>query len=72
MAASAAAQLAAVLDYIGLALQGEGVQLPFERDDFDETMRMIDAAAFVARSGEALQASIELVVAAAADELVSA
>ncbi|WP_347755081.1 NADPH-dependent FMN reductase [Agrococcus sp. ProA11] len=68
---SAAAQLASVLSYIGVALQGDGVQLPFERSDFDESMRMVDATAFVARSREALQASIDLVVAAAADELVS-
>lgn len=69
---TAAAQLAAVLERVGVALQGEGVQMAFERTDFDESMRMLDAPAFVARSREALQASIEQVVAAAADELVSA
>ncbi|WP_405218713.1 NADPH-dependent FMN reductase [Agrococcus sp. Ld7] len=68
---SAAAQLASVLRYIGVALQGAGVQMPFQSTDFDESMRMVDAPAFVARSRDELQASIELVVAAAADELVA-
>lgn len=69
---AAAAQLDAVLRYIGLDLQGEGVQLPFQSTDFDESMRMVDAPAFVARSTDALRASVALVVAAAAAELVDA
>ncbi|WP_072314766.1 NADPH-dependent FMN reductase [Agrococcus sp. Marseille-P2731] len=69
---SAAAQLSAVLGYIGLALQGEGVQMPFASTDFDESMRMIDASAFVGRSEAALRESVELLVSAAAEELVAA
>lgn len=70
--ASSAAQLSAVLTYIGLQLQGDGVQMPFQPADFDESMRMIDAAAFVARSADALRESVQLVVSAAAEELVAA
>lgn len=70
--ASSNAQLSAVLQYIGLALQGEGVRMPFQPTDFDEQMRMVDAPAFVGRSAEQLQAAVDLVVAAAANELVSA
>lgn len=69
---SAAAQLSAVLSYIGLELQGEGVQMPFQPTDFDETMRMVDAPAFVDRSVDALRESVEQLVSAAAQELVSA
>ena len=69
---SAAAQLSAVLRHIGLSLQGEGVQMPFQPTDFDESMRMVDAAAFVARSAEELRESVQLVVGAAAEELVAA
>ncbi len=69
---AAAAQLHAVLDYIGLARQGEGVRMPFQPTDFDESMHMVDAPAFVSRSSEALRESIEGLVAAAAAELVSA
>lgn len=70
--ASAAAQLAAVLRYIGLELQGEGVQMPFEPADFDEARGMADPAAFVGRSVEALRAAVAQVVEASAQELVSA
>ena len=69
---SAAAQLAAVLTHIGLSLQGEGVQMPFEGTDFDEEQRMLDPRAFVARSEEALRDAVALVVTAAEQELVSA
>lgn len=69
---SASAQLAAVLTYIGVALQGEGVLMPFLPTDFDEQNRMADAASFVGRSAEELRHSVTAVVAAAAGELVSA
>ncbi|WP_413317506.1 NAD(P)H-dependent oxidoreductase [Agrococcus sp. 1P02AA] len=69
---SAAAQLSAVLRYIGLALQGEGVQMPFEPTDFDDSMRIIDAPAFVGRSEAALRESVDLVVAAAIEERIAA
>jgi NAD(P)H-dependent FMN reductase len=68
---SAAAQLSAVLSYIGLELQGEGVQMPFEPTDFDESMRMVDAAAFVGRSVEGLRELAQQVVAASAAERVA-
>jgi len=70
--ASAAAQLTSVLTYIGLAVQGEGVQMAFQAGDFDETMRLVDAAAFVGRSSEALRAAVEQIVEVSAHELVSA
>lgn len=70
--ASAAAQLAAVLRYVGLDLQGEGVQMPFQPADFDESRGMADPSAFVGRSIEALRAAVEQVVQASAQELVSA
>ncbi|MFA4840686.1 MAG: NAD(P)H-dependent oxidoreductase [Agrococcus sp.] len=70
--ASAAAQLTSVLAYIGLQVQGEGVQMPFQPTDFDESMQLIDAAAFVGRSAEALGAAVAQVVEVSAQELVSA
>ncbi len=70
--ASAAAQLSSVLRYIGLDLQGEGVQLAFQPTDFDDAKRMIDASAFVGRSAEALRVAVTQVVEASAQELVSA
>ncbi|GEK80860.1 NADPH-dependent FMN reductase [Agrococcus baldri] len=69
---SAAAQLHAVLDYIGLAMQGEGVQMPFQPTDFDEAMRMVDSPAFVGRSAEALRESVAGLVTAANEALVAA
>ncbi|MET4098715.1 NAD(P)H-dependent FMN reductase [Agrococcus sp. UYP10] len=60
--ASAAAQLSAVLRYIGLDLQGEGVQMAFQPTDFDAAMRMTDAAAFVGRSAEQLRTAVEQLV----------
>lgn len=60
--ASAAAQLTAVLSYIGLDLQGEGVRMPFQPTDFDDAMRMVDASAFVARSAEPLRAAVAQLV----------
>ncbi len=60
--AAAAAQLSAVLRFIGLDLQGEGVQLAFQPTDFDASMRMTDAPAFVGRSAEALRAALEQLV----------
>lgn len=70
--ASAAAQLTSVLRYIGLEVQGEGVQMPFQATDFDESRQLADAAAFVARSEEQLRAAVARVVEASAQELVSA
>ncbi|MCR8671876.1 NADPH-dependent FMN reductase [Agrococcus sp. HG114] len=70
--AAAAAQLASVLGYIGLALDEEGVQMPFQQGDFDESMRLADPAAFVARSAEPLRALVGRIVAAASAELVDA
>ncbi len=70
--ASAAAQLTSVLSYIGLQVQGDGVQMPFQPTDFDESMQLIDAAAFVGRSAEALAAAVAQVVEVSAHELVSA
>ncbi|ROR65630.1 NADPH-dependent FMN reductase [Agrococcus jenensis] len=60
--ASAAAQLSAVLRFIGLDLQGEGVQMPFQPTDFDASMRMTDPAAFAGRSVEQLRAAVEQLV----------
>ena len=70
--ASAAAQLTSVLTYIGLDVQGEGVQMPFQPTDFDESMQLVDATAFVGRSVEALSAAVAQVVEVSAQELVSA
>lgn len=70
--AAAAGQLAAVLTYIGLELQGEGVRMPFQGGDFDETGRMVDAPAFTARSAEQLRETVDQLVARAAKELVAA
>ncbi|ERG64153.1 MULTISPECIES: NADPH-dependent FMN reductase [Agrococcus] len=70
--AASAAQLAAVLTYIGLALDEQGVQMAFEQGDFDESMRLADPTAFVARSIEALRALVERVVAASSAALVDA
>ncbi|WP_425845052.1 NADPH-dependent FMN reductase [Agrococcus sp. TSP3-2-1] len=70
--AAAAAQLSAVLTYIGLALDEQGVQLAFEQGDFDESMRLADPTAFVARSIEPLRALVERVVAASSAALVDA
>ncbi|GAA3592109.1 NADPH-dependent FMN reductase [Agrococcus terreus] len=70
--ASSNAQLSAVLRYIGLELQGEGVLMPFQPTDFDESMRMVDAAAFVARSEEQLRLAAERLVGAAAEERAAA
>jgi NAD(P)H-dependent FMN reductase len=69
---SAAAQLHAVLDYIGLARTGDGVRMPFQGSDFDESKRLLDARAFVSRSIDELRESVAGVVAAAAKELVAA
>lgn len=69
---ASAAQLHAVLDYMGFARQGDGVRMPFQPTDFDESMRLVDAAAFVSRSADELRESVQAVVAAAAEELVSA
>lgn len=69
---AAAAQLHAVLDHIGLDRRGEGVRMPFQPTDFDESMRMADAPAFVARSIDELRATVAVVVAAAAEQLVAA
>lgn len=70
--ASAAAQLTSVLRFIGLDVQGEGVQMPFQPTDFDESMRLVDAVAFVGRSQEALAAAVAQLVEVSAQELVSA
>lgn len=70
--ASAAAQLSAVLRYIGLNLQGEGVQMPFQPTDFDDAKLMIDPAAFVGRSADALRVAVTQVVEVSAQELVAA
>lgn len=69
---SAAAQLHAVLDHIGLARTGDGVRMPFEGVDFDESQRLLDGAAFVSRSIDELRESVTGLVAASAKELVSA
>lgn len=70
--AASAAQLAAVLTYIGLALDEQGVQMGFAQGDFDESMRLADPAAFVARSVDPLRALVERVVAASSAALVDA
>lgn len=70
--AAAAAQLSAVLTYIGLALDEQGVQMAFERGDFDESMRLADPTGFAARSIEPLRALVERVVAASSAALVDA
>lgn len=70
--ASAAAQLTAVLRYIGLEVQADGVQMAFQPADFDESRQLADAAAFIGRSAEALQGAVTQVVEASAQELVSA
>lgn len=71
--AAANAQLSAVLRYIGLDLQGEGVRMPFQQGDFDESMRLVDAAAFVARSEDDLRTAVaDLVEAGEAAERAAA
>lgn len=70
--ASAAGQLTSVLRFIGLEVQGDGVQMPFLPTDFDESRHMVDASAFIARSADALRAAVTQVVDASAQELVSA
>lgn len=70
--AAAAAQLTSVLRYIGLDVQGEGVQMPFLPTDFDESRQLADPAAFVARSIDALRAAVTQTVEVSAQELVSA
>lgn len=68
----AAAQLHAVLDHIGLARTGDGVRMPFEGTDFDESQRLLDGPAFVSRSIDELRESVGTLVAASAKELVAA
>lgn len=61
----AADQLRPVLQFIGINLQGEGVQMPFQPTDFDDAMRLVSPEQFVARHEEELAEVFTAVVQAA-------
>lgn len=61
----AAGQLAPVLEFVGVQLQGEGVQMPFQGEDFDDAMRLVAPAQFVSRHEEELLTGLRSLVAAA-------